>query len=256
MTTLFSIVSLAFSIVALAITFSNYRREHHRHLGLLVVMTFFLSVSAVFITIQNVLDWSPFGVVIGRFLQFPMLLCALLLFDTLSRESVDPKKIAVFCVMATTFTWAQIVRLLVRFWLKPKTFIDDELYNLFGIPRDVLWGLILLFTGVLFYYWMAQIQKNAPPDLKSYSKINKIGGALTFASPVVLFLAYFTMLANIEEYISLLFADVSMILFASGVFVCAKIFAKHPMLAYVLPFRALRLTVVHTNVGTPLFTHN
>ena len=53
----------------------------------------------------------------------------------------------------------------------------------------------------------------------------------------------------------MIFAGSWLILMSSSSILWGLIFVKQPKLAYILPFKAVRLTVIETNGGIPLFTH-
>ena len=84
-----------------------------------------------------------------------------------------------------------------------------------------------------------------PKNLKSYAILCLTGAITLGLGPVIaVVIDLFVMIPGLDN-----------LLMGIGALVTAFAFGKHPQLAFVLPSKALRLTVIETKGGTSLFNH-
>jgi hypothetical protein len=141
--------------------------------------------------------------------------------------------------------------LLVYFSLQPEEIFAGT--NSIGEPGIEL-GLgvmgigatLIILTGASFTYYMIKFIREAPKNLKTGTQLGLLSGVILVA------------LWPIGLGFGLHFAYPGLWLFllSIGVIPIAIGFIKYPKLAYILPFRVLRLTVFETQGGVPLFSHD
>jgi hypothetical protein len=104
--------------------------------------------------------------------------------------------------------------------------------------------LFQLTCGSYLYYSLL-IYRNAPKKLKSLSYLNVIAGFLfVVVVPITILLVNIVKISTLN----LIPTGIAFLLVAIA-------FASQPKLAFILPFKALRLSVIETNSGISLFTH-
>lgn len=99
---------------------------------------------------------------------------------------------------------------------------------------------------MIVLYWGAKIYHGSPQNLKKHSFIFLVACSIIgFGIPVI-------------ELISLenLVPGFDAVVFAIAAVLFTIVFVKKPQLAYILPFKVLRLTIIDTVSGIPLFTHD
>ena len=102
-----------------------------------------------------------------------------------------------------------------------------------------------ILIGGIYVYYAAKIYWAAPNELKNHALLFLLGGIITgFISPGSLIIRLID-----------IFPGIHLILFSIGLLISANSIGFQPKLAYVLPFKVLRLAIVHTNSGIPLYTH-
>ncbi len=175
---------------------------------------------------------------LGAYITIPLAFFAVLFFDSISREGVSLVKMLVITVLSTV----KCVLL-----LQPgavQTYLDPDGFERLGLNSLLLSvGSFLTFTlGVWYVYFTARIYRNAPTSMRRYSSISLIGAiAMGLAGPVV---ALFSV--NIVIILSV----------GIGTLLTSVAFTRMPHLAYILPFKVIRLTVVENCSGIQLFTHD
>jgi hypothetical protein len=132
------------------------------------------------------------------------------------------------------------------FLLVPETPIMEVL----DAPSDFAYYFLIAIVFLYYIPFALKIHKNAPQYLRRYSLMHLIGGILGCVSFCVWeidrVLPSITVFNNIPGIEALLFIGISLILIPQYI---------KPQLAYILPFRVQRITVVDTNSGMPLFSY-
>ncbi|MFX1452264.1 MAG: hypothetical protein ACFFCM_15610 [Promethearchaeota archaeon] len=164
-----------------------------------------------------------------------------LLIDIISRESVDPIKLMVISLISGA---------LVFVCLDPKSFTIDRYPN--GEWGIFFSGYLLpilavheLIMGTLMIYYFAKIHLNAPRKLKFNSFMCLVG---------TLILGVITTFVVILG-LHLAIPGIHMALFGGGILVTTIFFASEPRLAYVLPFKVIRLAAIESIGGIPIYTY-
>ena len=106
--------------------------------------------------------------------------------------------------------------------------------------------ILLIFLGFVIVIYIARIYLASPKSLKKYASIVFIGALLaTLITPI----GFLGGISDSVPGLTNLVMGIGLLLVAIG-------FAKEPKLGYVLPFKALRLTIINTESGIAIFTHD
>ncbi len=187
-----------------------------------------------------VFDSMPL-ILLCTFVWIPETILMVLFLDSISRETVDPWKICGAAVVSTF--------LLATAW-SPDAIIP------FSIGPGIAgwdWGgnfkiatyIIFLFVGLLYFYYCTKIYLHSTKKLKRDALILWLGSILVSIIPFVL--------VATNVYLQVL--GIEAIVQGIGVWLCAREFASHPQLAFVLPFKVTSLTVMNSKSGLPLFSY-
>lgn len=191
--------------------------------------TLFLVISLLFLLVAFVQIY----VILGLTCSF----CVLIQADTLKREEVEPIKLAAVLLLS--------VLCIISMGLLPNgvNFAPDVFgggsisYNLYvGLLVVAALGIVWVYSCYCTYL----ANKRAPTALKRYSR-------MYFAGTFLVMLGIFSALST-----SMVFP---LLLVDAGIPLMVYAYSREPKLLFVLPFTALRLTVLDTEAGLPLFTH-
>lgn len=232
----------SFIINAVAFVGASWRLQgsKHRHApfmrGIFLGLTFwslFISLGSLFLNEIYI----PLALYVG--------LCTIalnfLMIDSFTRDEVDPRKTIVLSIAAT---------LLVYFSLQPEEIIVGM--NSIGEPAIVLGpgimgvgAILIILTGASFTYYMILMNRAVPKSLRFGARLGLLSGIiLAVLWPVGLGLGlHFTL------------PGLWLLLLSIGIIPIAVALVTQPKLAYILPFRVLRLIVFETKGGIPLFSH-
>ena len=232
----------SFIINAVAFVGASWRLKgsKHRHAPFIVAIFLGLTFWSLFISLGSLFlneVFIPLALYVG--------LCTIalnfLMIDSFTRDEVDPRKSIVLSIAAT---------LLVYFSLQPEEIVVGS--NSIGEPGIVLGpgvmgvgAILIILTGASFTYYMILMNREVPANLRFGARLGLLSGIiLAVLWPVGLGLGlHFTV------------PGLWLLLLSIGVIPIAIAFVMQPKLAYVLPFRALRLIVFETKGGVPLFSH-
>ncbi len=229
-------IALIAVIFATILSYQNYKKDKARHS--LLLFLFFLLIM-VWGSLQEFLFIVEMLKKIGLFLEFPQIssythflllgtVFVLILFiDTISRERIDLIKILFFSNLVTAG--------LIFFFYE-------------AVVVSLLFGIALLFQAVLWIYFTIKIYTKSPNPIKKDALILIFGGIFFTFIPVIL-----EILPNLGIEINNPF--LTQLSIGIGVLITAYIFKKQPKLAYILPFRASRLTIIDTKRGLSIFNH-
>nr|MDO8086467.1 hypothetical protein [Candidatus Sigynarchaeum springense] len=164
-----------------------------------------------------------------------------LFIDSVNRDTVDPLKIGFIAIMWAITSIAFIIS------------ITQDPFNLL-IATNLIFdaiaapcALVILFLpGSLVVYHGTRIYRHVPKPLKPYAGLFLFGG-------IMIIITSFLSLSEVTIVEGLGLSGFVMIAAISGITIA---FARQPKLAYVLPFKAYRLTVFDTTGGTPVYNHN
>ncbi len=236
-TLILSTLALIAVIFATIIAYQNFKKDKARHS--LLLFLFFLLIM-VWGSLQELLLIVELLKKVNLIIQFPEIssythflfigtIFVLILFiDTISRERIDPFKILFF----TNLLSVGFVFLLY-----------DEVMMV-----DLIFGIIMFFQAFLWIYFTVKIYGKAPNPIKKDALILILGGICFTLIPVIIeFLPDFGL--NIDIPV------ITQLSIGVGALTTAYIFKKQPKLAYILPFRASRLTIIDTQRGISIFNH-
>ncbi len=161
--------------------------------------------------------------------------------DSISHETIDPLKISL---------WTGTSVVIVILALQPDSFSTfifpngDKSLATAGIYQYVAVSYIL-FPILVYVYYVVKIHRHAPLSLKKNSRLFSIGLIIFITLNIILIISRLT----------LVIPGVNMIPFSITILFISVVFLRQPKLAFILPFRVQRLTIIETEGGLPLFTH-
>lgn len=228
------------SVLAFCISLIEYYKRREAHQLFMMVAWLFLSLWSIIATTSHIFISIELHALAFLFIM-PMTFAIIFLSDSISRESLDVKKIA-FASFASAimiifvFSPGAIVKYV---WPTGETTLRTS--GLFSISFAVLG----VFMGLLLVYYMAKVFLNAPKSLKRYATFSFAGAILAG-----ILMPIFSAIGLVHILIGSDF-----LLLTGGAFIMSLSFVKESRLAYVLPFKVERLLVFETSSGIPLYTH-
>ncbi len=227
--------------IAVGITIYHIFKEKYRHIIFMMICWFFLMLWEISATLANLfldLNFSK----LSTYFFIPIAFSMCLLLDSITKETFDPLKLIFSTIFSTSLIIYSFNPNLINYFFFPNGEISLVVTGLYRFSISVLVG----FTGFLFFLYMTRIHLNAPANLKFYSSLNLVGGFLVgIGSPLVVITELNLIIIGIEDYFS-----------AAGALFCSISFVKQPKLAYIMPFRAVKLVVIEINRGITLFSYN
>ncbi len=175
----------------------------------------------------------------------PLSICVTLLLDYVSRDRIDYRKVVVNIALDTLLLYVPF-EVGVSNIVVPITFSNGELgLNISGKFAFIVIVLIV-FNMTLWALYFFKIYRQSPRKLKNYAFFNLSGaiimglvaGALSISS------------------LAVAFPGINRLFVAIGAIIMTISFRKEEKLAFVLPFKTLRLIVLDTRSGIPIFTHS
>nr|MDO8110324.1 hypothetical protein [Candidatus Sigynarchaeota archaeon] len=235
-----AIVYVPFLLIMLRI----YKHWKARHVILWAFILFLIGGYNVLSSLGSIIsnDWLSTGGIIfllsGNFL-------IVVFIDSVNRDSVDPVKISAISIIYAISSIGYILSMTAAPF---NAAIAENL--LFTAISAICVLLIWFLPGGLVLYHGARILRHVPRPLKSYAVLFLVGGILI---TITAFLAIAGIM--IPESWPLGGLNLSGLFLVGAMASITVSLAKQPKLAYVLPFKALRLTVIDTSGGTPIFNH-
>ncbi len=233
------LVSLIPYIIGCVVATKNFKR-HREAYALLLMLGWIITTLYVFFGVLAVLLMVLvlYTVTTWIFIVFGFLI--ILLVDAISRESIDPVKIGLWCVIVGMCIIWTFDSNMVQEVLLP----NGERSIAYAETVQIISGVAQFGIFFLWLYYAAKINKHAPKSMKPASRLLLFGAALiAIGIPVIIFLALDTIPGG------------SFLPGGVGTLFVAMAFAKNANLAYVLPARVLRLTVIDADSGNRIFSH-
>lgn len=174
------------------------------------------------------------GIIFGYMLLFAV--------DSISHEAIDSLKISL---------WTGISVAVVILASSPDSFSEsifpngDKSLATAGAYQYVAISYIL-FPILVYVYYVIKIHRQAPLSLKRSSRLFLIGLIILLVLNVIL----------VASRLTLLIPGVVMIPFSVAMLFLSFVFLRQPKLAFILPFKVQRLTVIETEGGRSLYTHS
>ncbi len=182
-------------------------------------------------------QWSIFLLSIEGFLL-------LLNSDCISREFVDPVKLVIYTLVASIKTFLILTN--------PNAFFVMDFANgETGIGTDpsalvmIMVYLTYSMPSGIYLYNVVRMNQQAPLNLKKYTRAYLLGvSIMLIGSTVILMTVGSTWVPGLH-----------LLCIGIGTVILALTIAEHPKIAFILPFKALRLTVLDIHSGIPFFQH-
>ena len=227
-------------LIASLLSFLHYRKTGYRYALYMMLAWLFLALWCIGEGTAH-LFLSPFIYRLGMYAMIPVGFSLILLVDHLSKESVDPTKMTILGAISAYIVFSS---------LDPNNIVLFQFAN--KETGIVLAGHFLyaqsalnIFLGFLTIYYFAKIFLNSPKNLKLYSGLFIFSAMLMGIVPMILIAIKFYLYA---PAINALLVGISTILITI-------ILILQPKLAYILPFKASKITIIETNGGLTLFSY-
>lgn len=229
-------------IALLCSIWTIWKGNRYRYIFFTMFVWIFYLLNVVFWTLAPLFK-SPLCFNIGCYFTTIAGFFFLLVADSLARDAADPIKLMVYTFFAP-------LRVVATF--QPDSAIISALPNgditIIMNPMNWLSHLpIFFFPGFVYIYYILRMNQQAPKSLKKYSHLFVAG----------LFLGFFTFdsLWFLGKF-GLVHPGIPWIFCGVGCMMMGFVIAYQPRLIFILPFKAIRLSVVHTESGIPLYNHN
>jgi hypothetical protein len=177
----------------------------------------------------------------------PMGLCAILLVDSMSTDHVDAKKMAIYVAfIVPVFIFSLIPGIVSVNNAQPGgpvIIISENFLAIFFLYSVVMNLFYLLYNTKIHVY--------APRTLKKYTWIY-FGSTILYSIVTPVLIAIFSDQIASNLY---LIPSICYMIGAAGGAITVYILAIQPKLAYILPFKVVRLTVFETTAGIMLYNY-
>jgi len=161
--------------------------------------------------------------------------------ESISRKTPSIKKLIWFSVFLTIYSYSSYLHYIVFDPLP----IPEEIININLNIYSFCFITLMVTGGFLMPYYLYKIYRFAPIKLKNHTFISFIGGIIFgILTPTLLIV----LRQGSSFYI--LTSSVGMLIIVSAIFI------KNPRIAFILPFKVMRLSVIDTDGGIMLFSHN
>ncbi|MHA1732380.1 MAG: hypothetical protein ACTSU5_10565 [Promethearchaeota archaeon] len=243
-------ISLGPLIAGLILGARTFFREKHRHLLYLTVMSGFAGLACLFEILLNLTGRFEFNA-LYRACMLVTALFTFLLVDTLSRESVDALKIGFFSFFVGGFTIMFLLDAATTVgWIAtPSSGSDAVNYFVLLVTNVHHYGYLAIYAFILFIMcmtflaWSVKVYRSVPANLKKPALLVLGGGVVVGSLPFVGLLSEFV--------VPIPGSDIA--LAATGIIMIGIALGLEPKLAYVLPFKTYRLTVVDNQAGISIY---
>ncbi|MFX1451467.1 MAG: hypothetical protein ACFFCM_11530 [Promethearchaeota archaeon] len=179
--------------------------------------------------------------ILSVILWIPITFSVALLYDTMTRESVETGKMMLVSVLSTVllFLCFDMKYYYIFFYPNgdPSIFIQDTLLS-------AVLGLVLVIMASVIYLGI-KFQRNAPKELKNWIYLANVG----------IFFQQITAPLITALKVNQSFPAFSDIFFGLGTLLMGIVYAKQPKLGFLLPFKASRLVIIEQEKSIPLYYH-
>ena len=232
------LIAMIPSLVSFGFLINKFFQDKRGELVILFLISFVYFSSIITHLILH-LTHNPIWKSIGAFHSIAWSLLMIIFVDTISKEHIDPKKILITAFFSG---------ILFMNAIDPNSFYagveTNGDWNLYSVEKMKISVLILNgWTLLITLYYLTFLLIKSPPKLKKY--VFMIFGS-AFIIGIIVIIVTILGLAGIIPYFDGLLLSL----------LCAfltVIFAIQPKLFYVLPFKALRMTVLDTDSGSFLY---
>lgn len=168
----------------------------------------------------------------------------LTLLDHLTRDSIDPAKLGILVIFAATSTFAEYADLGGTWTFTTDILGYQTMTILPGGMYYYLMGAGLIYILLLGIIYFGRIITATPRELRHAPEYIALAGVLLFDGGVISLIA----IPHVPPFVTPLLCATFVILATIALYM-------KPRLGHVLPFKLLRLVVVETKGGIPLFSH-
>lgn len=236
-----SFVSLIPQLIGFLIVLHQYNKKRYVHNLLLTSISLIILLFILFNGLSY-LFLSTFLFTICVYLLDACVFFTILLIDSITKETVDPIKLTLVGVLIT----ASFILSLDLNSVYINFYPNGELGVFQGGNLRIVNTLIYIYAGILIIYYTAKIFQNTPKKLKIYSGLYLSGIMVVGIGGVSIFILG----------LPLKIPGIHSVLYAINAIITAIPLALKPELAFVLPFKALKLIVIETKSGIPIFSHS
>lgn len=249
--TLITIINVLPLVFAFGISLNQYLKGKYLHNLYMLIVWGTYTIWSIGQTIAELLVNIPSVAIPTKIISDYFIIIGgfgiILLIDSVSREYVDPIKFSIMHILAALVIVASFildgpnasVRIGYREGSTNLSVISGGYFKIFGSVLILLEGFLMFFTWLILF-------RQSPKGLRKYAGLNLTGGILVgLITPVLYLLGLSTSLPGSTN-----------LTFAVGALLSAIAFAKEPKLAYVLPFKAVRIATIETQSGLSLFSHD
>ncbi len=158
--------------------------------------------------------------------------------ELISKERVNPAKIIILTTIETLY-------IVFTFMPGSMEVIPKYGVHVIGICR-FFQILTLLMYFFLYFFWSFKTWRKAPLELKSSAKLLLMGSILFSIIAIS-----FYVLGSVNR----VFNPIGFIVHSIGALITIIVIRREPKIIYILPFKAIWLSVYETNQGLSLFSH-
>jgi len=183
-----------------------------------------------------------FWILVCSYLWIPIAFFISLLLDSISKDRIEPIKIGVVSGISVLLVYS--------------SFESGAIVPLGPLQGGYMgwdWGgtfkisiiLISAYVTIAFFYFCMKIYLNSPKTTKKHAFFLLIGSIFIGIIPLIL----------VATNLNILFLGSEAISMSIGAIICAIEFGWYPQLIFILPFKAINLTIINTTGGLPLYKY-
>lgn len=225
-------------VIAAIISIRNTIQTQYTHSYLLSVMWVLISLNFFFVWFGKLTQSIPIYI-LGMLFWVAFGFFNVLLVDTLSRDSVDWKKMTIITAVSAAVVlliFSLDLDTLLKMIREARETINSSIF----IQWNNAWTLLTAVNTIFWVYYVVKIYLHAPVQIRKWAALNLVGASFMSIVTVIV------MLLEIPLY---------ELVGGLGAIIVTIAFAKCPRMAGILPSKALRLSVIHRDSGIPLYTH-
>ncbi len=215
----------------------------HRKLRYLLLMALeILSVGlfSLFDGIGVVLP-SPLFIVLRNYVIIPLALFIIILLDSMTRDSTDPVKLAITVgLSAALLIYNSDLTTVVPFYYSN----GDASFMNAGVELQAVKFTLLIWIAIVAIFAFGRVATHSPKRFRKYIYLSLFGVMCIGPLGIMVVFTIDLVVPGAMAIVQL----IGTITFALGISLKSNS-------AFVLPFRAITLTVLNTESGVPLFNH-
>lgn len=241
-----SILSLILITIGIILLIRNYLANKHIHMFYLLIAWLSFLINQIFFLISSLnlgieRHIYMFLAFIDNFFFISGSVFIVLFGESISRKTPSIKKMIWLSTFITVYSYSSFLNYII--FESIPTPID--IINLNSSIMILSFIILMLTGGFLMSFYLFKIYRVAPSNLKMNSLFSLIGGIIFSITPLI-----FLVIFQQSTGLLVLFSSIGMLTIVSAVFI------KNPKLAFILPFKVIRLSVINSNSGILLFSHN